>query len=379
MKVLRIAAYLSTLSSKAYASRAPAGPAFLPGFRFGRFSSAIRPTGIAISASRSASRSRSRFRSVGGPGRSLSSSPSSATSAFAMSARPVTERSGDGTITVRPADEAAQSALVVLCHGLGDSAEGFADVAEQLGAALPHVKFVLPTAPTQPVTMNMGMPMPSWYDITGLDERSNEQCAGIDVSAGRIRGILRAEHAENGLPYSRMLLAGFSQGGALSLFVGMQSDPDDPGDGTDTRRLAGILVMSGYLPAASKFAIGAGLEDTPILHCHGEADPMVRYQMAQQSREAVTGKGATRYDLKGYPGLPHSVSPQEIADVLAYLQEVLPPDDASKIKLKDPASMSVKELRAAIRRAGLGSQAVGLMEKSEFVKLLRDHREGGKS
>ena len=101
--------------------------------------------------------------------------------------------------------------------------------------------------------------------------------------------------------------------------------------------------------------------------------------MAQQSREAVTGKGATRYDLKGYPGLPHSVSPQEIADVLAYLQEVLPPDDASKIKLKDPASMSVKELRAAIRRAGLGSQAVGLMEKSEFVKLLRDHREGGKS
>ena len=118
---------------------------------------------------------------------------------------------------------------MVLCHGLGDSAEGFADVAEQLGAALPHVKFVLPTAPTQPVTMNMGMPMPSWYDITGLDERSNEQCAGIDVSAGRIRGILRAEHAENGLPYSRMLLAGFSQGGALSLFVGMQSDPDDPG------------------------------------------------------------------------------------------------------------------------------------------------------
>eukprot|EP00562_Extubocellulus_spinifer_P005915 CAMPEP_0178529310 /NCGR_PEP_ID=MMETSP0696-20121128/32265_1 /TAXON_ID=265572 /ORGANISM="Extubocellulus spinifer, Strain CCMP396" /LENGTH=260 /DNA_ID=CAMNT_0020161017 /DNA_START=140 /DNA_END=922 /DNA_ORIENTATION=- len=256
---------------------------------------------------------------------------------------PTTERSGDGTVTVSPTNEADQSALVVICHGLGDSAEGFVDVAEHLSAALPHVKFILPTAPTQPVTMNMGMPMPSWYDIVGLDERSNESCKGIDGS----------------------------QGGALSLFTGMQLE------GGSEQKLAGVLLMSGYLPAAKQFKITPGLEDTPILHCHGESDPMVQFAMAKKSREHVTERGATEYEIKGYPGLVHSVSPEEIADVLAFLTRVLPPDESCRITLKDPSDMSVKELKAAIRKAGLGSKAVGLMEKSEFVKLLKDHREGG--
>ena len=132
---------------------------------------------------------------------------------------------------------------------------------------MPHVKFILPTAPTQPVTMNMGMPMPSWYDITGLDERSNENCAGIAQSQSTIRDILSTEHSATGLPYHRMVLAGFSQGGALSLFTGMQLEKE--------KKLAGIVVMSGYLPAAAQFDITEGLEDTPILHCHGEADVSV--------------------------------------------------------------------------------------------------------
>lgn len=87
---------------------------------------------------------------------------------------------------------------------------------------MPHLKFVLPTAPTQRVTMNMGAPMPSWYDIVGLDERSNENCKGIEESQAKIKAILQKEHEETGLPYSRMVLAGFSQGGALSLFTGLQ-------------------------------------------------------------------------------------------------------------------------------------------------------------
>lgn len=116
----------------------------------------------------------------------------------------VTERdASSGTITVSPRDEAAQSALVVLCHGLGDTAEGFADVAEQFATGMPHLKVVLPTAPTQRVTMNMGMTMPSWYDIVGLDERSNESCPGIEESQARVASILRAEHEATGLPYSR--------------------------------------------------------------------------------------------------------------------------------------------------------------------------------
>jgi len=216
--------------------------------------------------------------------------------------------------------------------------------------------------------MNMGMPMPSWYDITGLDERSNENCKGIDDSRSTIQNILRNEHETLGLSYSRMVLAGFSQGGALSLFTGMQLAEEE--------KLAGVVVMSGYLPAAKQFQITAGMEDVPILHCHGEADPMVNINMARRSKEMVTQMGAKNYELKTYPGLVHSVSMEEIQDVKEFLEKVVPSDNECQVKLKDPSEMSVKELRAAIRKAGLGSKAVGLMEKSEFVKLVRDHRNG---
>ena len=91
-----------------------------------------------------------------------------------------------------------------MTHGLGDSAEGFADVAEMWARQLPYVKFVLPTAPTQPVTLNGGMPMPSWYDIEGLSERTNENCNGIVESQRTVERIMEVENAA-GLPYSRMV------------------------------------------------------------------------------------------------------------------------------------------------------------------------------
>ena len=215
--------------------------------------------------------------------------------------------------------------------------------------------------------MNMGMSMPSWYDIVGLDERSNEKCNGIEESRSTLVGILEKEHSNTGLPYSRMVLAGFSQGGALSLFTGLQMPSE--------QKLAAVVVMSGYLPAAKSFKLTPGLEDTPVLHCHGSLDPMVQIGMATKSREHVMEAGAKDYELKQYP-IQHTVSPAEIADVLKFLQSKLPPDDTCRIKVKEPSEMSVKELKAAIRQANLGSKAVGLMEKSEFVRLLEDHRAG---
>jgi len=240
---------------------------------------------------------------------------------------------------------------------------------QHLSTQMPYIKFILPTAPTQPVTMNMGLPMPSWYDIVGLDERSNEKCAGIEESRKTLVSILATEHETTKLPYSRMALAGFSQGGALSIFTGMQMEKVD-------QKLAGILVMSGYLAGFGQFKITPGLEDTPVLHCHGMSDPMVPFGMAEKSRDKAIEKGATDYKLEGYAGLQHSVCPQEIADAAQFLSRILPPDDSCKIQLKDPSEMSVKELKEAIRKAGLGSKAVGLMEKAEFVKLVKDHREG---
>jgi lysophospholipase-2 len=217
--------------------------------------------------------------------------------------------------------------------------------------------------------MNMGMSMPSWYDIKGLDMRSNEQCDGIEESQRRLEQILETEHETTGLPYNRMVVAGFSQGGALSLYTGMQLKPAD-------KKLAGILLLSGYLPQQGKFQITSGLEDTPILHCHGSQDPVVVYSLAELSKNAMTEmKGATNYELKSYP-VQHTVSMDEIAEMERFLQQCLPPDDSCKIKVKDPKEMSVKELKATIKKAGLSNKAVGFMEKSEFVKLVQDHRDG---
>jgi len=283
---------------------------------------------------------------------------------FTMS---TTERSGDGIITVSPTNEADQSALVVISHGLGDTAEGFADVAEMLSKEMPYAKFILPTAPTQPVTMNMGMAMPSWYDIVGLDERSNENCKGIDESRQKLVNILEKEHEATGLPFNRMVLAGFSQGGALSLYTGLQLKQD--------QALAGVVIMSGYLPKASAFAITPGLETVPILHCHGTQDNLVHPSLASKSKTTVEEKGAKDYTYKSYP-IAHTVSIDELADVREFLKGKLPPDDSCRIRVKDASEMSLKELKAVIRKAGLASKAVGFCEKSEFIKLVSDYRAG---
>jgi len=161
----------------------------------------------------------------------------------------------------------------------------------------------------------------------------------------------------------RMMLAGFSQGGALSLFTGLQLDES----------LAGILVLSGYLPAASKLRLEQ--PNTPILHLHGDRDPLVQYALAEKTKNKLTAMGVQEYNLRPYP-IPHTVSASELSDAMAFVKKQLPFDESVKITLKDPSTMSVKELKAVIRKAGLINKAVGFTEKSEFIKLVVDHRDG---
>jgi len=273
-------------------------------------------------------------------------------------------RTGDNTITITP--RTPHSAVVVVMHGLGDTADGFEDVAMMWSQQMPHVKFILPTAPTQPVTLNMGMPMPSWYDIEGLDERTNENCKGIEESSKRIMDILDEEHSSTKLPYNRMILSGFSQGGALSIFTGLQVPAD--------KKLGGVLVMSGYLAGAKQFTLSEAGKEIPVLHCHGTSDPMVRFDMAQKTEELVKGSGHSNYTLKPYSGLTHSVSVDELKDAAEFIHGVIPPDASCDIKPKSPDEMSVKELKTAIRLGGLGNQAVGLAEKRELVELLKNNQ-----
>ncbi|KAL9186672.1 hypothetical protein ACHAXT_005910 [Thalassiosira profunda] len=240
-----------------------------------------------------------------------------------------------GTIIIAPDDAERHSASLVLCHGLGDTADGWAEPVQYLASQMPHVKFILPTAPTQPVTLNAGMAMPSWYDIIGLDSRSNEVCNGLDESIDTILGLLEDEVGGDAggdtcqpIDYSRIVLAGFSQGGALALYSGMTQLRKQSQTGLG---LAGIVLMSGYLPRASEFKVAKGSENTPILHCHGEEDPMVLVEATELSKARVSslveemgGKSDT-YDVKTYSPLQHSVSMEELNDVSAFLKRAIPP------------------------------------------------------
>lgn len=271
------------------------------------------------------------------------------------------------TLRIEPPEEC--DSLVVIMHGLGDTADGFADVAQMFSPRMPKTRFILPTAPRQPVTLNRGMIMTSWYDIVGLGDRTIEECEGIEESAASIREILDKEHASSGIPYNRMVVAGFSQGGSLSLYLSLQQPAE--------KKLAGVLAMSGYLAGFKKFKITPGVEDTPILHQHGMADPMVQFKWAEFTRDKIRELGATGYELDPYRGLTHSVSPDELANGLAFLQKVLPALEASgsaQAASTNYEDMSVAELKAAIQTGGLGTQAVGLLEKEDLVKFLKENQ-----
>jgi predicted esterase len=186
----------------------------------------------------------------------------------------------------------------------------------------------------------MGMPMPSWYDIIGLDSRSNEVCNGLDESMDKILELVENEVGEcNGVgavDYSRIVLAGFSQGGALALYTGMtsfrkQKNPTAADVQQKGLGLAGIVIMSGYLPRSSSFTIASGSETTPILHCHGTEDSVVAVEAAGLSKDRVSSlmedKGGKKelYQVKTYRGLGHSVLMEELDDVSAFLNKVIPP------------------------------------------------------
>ena len=165
--------------------------------------------------------------------------------------------------------------------------------------------------------------MPSWYDIVGLDSRSNELCEGLDQSIETIMDLIQDQVKNNNIDYSRIVLAGFSQGGALALYTGMSGhrrDTISTGLG-----LGGIVLMSGYLPRPSQFKVAIGSESIPILHCHGRDDPMVMVEAVELSKNRVLElANDAKYNTKIYDGLEHSVSMEELDDVAQFLEKVIP-------------------------------------------------------
>jgi len=203
---------------------------------------------------------------------------------------------------------------VIWLHGLGADGHDFEPVVPELRLAPPlRVRFVFPHAPVRPVTLNMGMPMRAWYDILQLGGGA-EDADGIRASQTLVDGLVERELGR-GVPARRVVLAGFSQGGAIALQAGLRH----------AHRLGGILALSTYLPLAASLAgeRSAANRDLPIFMAHGTLDPMIAIAGARESRAALQALGYA-VEWREYP-MPHSVCAEEIADIGAWLLRTLAP------------------------------------------------------
>jgi|SRR5690625_1182468 len=202
-------------------------------------------------------------------------------------------------------------ASVIWLHGLGADGSDFEPIVPQLG--LPDdVRFVFPHAPVRPVTINGGMPMRAWYDISMSGSEFVEDEAGIRESQQQLERLIEAE-LELGVPAERIVLAGFSQGGAIVLHTGLRYSAS----------LAGIMALSTYLPLSARLASerSTASQSTPIFMAHGQLDQMVPLQVGQRSRDYLLELGQP-VEWHDYP-IEHQVSMDEIKDIAAWLKRVL--------------------------------------------------------
>ena len=201
-------------------------------------------------------------------------------------------------------------ASVIWMHGLGADGHDFEPIVPELGMpATPSARFVFPHAPVQPVTINGGARMRAWYDVTG-DGR--QDAAGIRASQARVEALIARERSR-GMAPGAIVLAGFSQGGAMALHTGLRHP----------ERLAGILALSTYLPLPDTLAQEASKanRNLPIFMAHGTQDPVIPLSWAARSRDHLTSLGYT-VDWHEFP-MPHSVCAQEIADIARWLNRIL--------------------------------------------------------
>jgi len=199
------------------------------------------------------------------------------------------------------------TASVIWLHGLGADGNDFAPIVPALQLPKTAIRFVFPHAPVQPVTINGGMRMRAWYDIAdGAIRREDE--SGVRASQKLIEALI-AREKERGTSAERLVLAGFSQGGAIALQTGLRH----------RQRIAGVMALSTYLPIADKFADEASGEnhDAPIFMAHGSYDPVIPLERAERSRDILQSLGY-KIEWREYP-MPHSVCPEEVADIGAWL------------------------------------------------------------
>ena len=199
---------------------------------------------------------------------------------------------------------------VIWLHGLGADGHDFEPIVPELRlpAALP-LRFVFPHAPVRPVTINGGMAMRAWYDILSLGSEGRADREGVLASSELLEGLM-AREIERGIDASKIVLAGFSQGGAIAIHTALQTQ----------REIAGLMALSTYMPVPDAAETAATRDGLATFMAHGSFDPMVRIEWGRAAAEKLVDRG---YDLEWheYP-MAHAVCPPEIADISTWLQGV---------------------------------------------------------
>ncbi|KAF8840124.1 Phospholipase/carboxylesterase [Paxillus ammoniavirescens] len=249
---------------------------------------------------------------------------------------------------------AEHTATVILLHGLGDSGKGWLGAVNQIKDQLPHVKWLLPNAPSRSITANRGALMPAWFDLPSWDlQDPNQDRAGILESARTIDQYIQNEVAA-GIPPGRVVVAGFSQGGAMSLVTGLTARGENGvAGGKEGWKLGGVVVLSGRIPLEDDFAkmVSPHLTATPVLMCHGTADNMVPHSQSQETAAILTNRlkmpelesltlpmqvpssgyspeegklGRPGLSFRSYTSLGHAPCERVLEDLKVFLKRVLP-------------------------------------------------------
>ncbi|KAM0749744.1 hypothetical protein T439DRAFT_348551 [Meredithblackwellia eburnea MCA 4105] len=221
--------------------------------------------------------------------------------------------SSPAPIVIGPVGE--HTASIIFAHGLGDSANGWTSFARSMSAKFPGVKFILPTAPTRLVTV-AGRKMTAWFDVRqfGNNDPKMEDQEGIMESVEKLNELVQAE-VDSGIPEGRIVVGGFSQGCVLALLTGVSS----------TKPLAGILGLSGFLGLYERIpSVQTELSKSiPFFWGHGTDDQMIRLAKAETGVKILQDAGIN-LDFKTYEGMQHQTCPEEMVDIQAFLQKVLP-------------------------------------------------------
>jgi predicted esterase len=216
-------------------------------------------------------------------------------------------------IVVSPPEGGETKAVCIFLHGLGDTGHGWADVAGQM--PFEGVKWIFPTAPTIPITLNGGMRMTGWYDINDLsidgivDDRERTL-----ASAAYVTGLVD-EAIASGVPSEKILIGGFSQGGVVALTASLRSD----------KKLAGCVAMSTYLAMRDDYpaALGAHAKTMPVFLAHGTADQVLKYEYGEATAAKLDELGLARVDFKTYRGMAHSACQEELQHLAAFIAGAL--------------------------------------------------------